>query len=57
MMTTTSKTSLASPRDRGHAKIHQNLGHAPHQKCQPPGLSDVVHLGIMKEPSEHDDLH
>jgi hypothetical protein len=28
--------------DWGHAKVHQKLGHVPHQGRQPPNLDDVV---------------
>jgi hypothetical protein len=48
---------LENPQDEGHAKIHQNLGHVPHQDHQPPGLGDAVHLGALKEPPELNELH
>jgi hypothetical protein len=48
---------LGDVRDRGHAKVHQNLGHIPHQGHQPPDLDDVVRHGILKKPSELNELH
>jgi hypothetical protein len=41
----------------GHGKVHQNLGHIPHQDHQPSGLGDVVCLRILKEPLEFYQLH
>jgi hypothetical protein len=48
---------LGDSRDGGHAKVHQNLGHVPHQDRQPPGLGDAVRLSFLKEPPEFDQLH
>jgi hypothetical protein len=44
-------------RDRGHAKVHQNHGHVPHQGHQLPSLNDAVHVGVMKKPLELNELH
>jgi hypothetical protein len=48
---------LRDPWDGRHAKIHQNLGHVPHQNRQSSGLGDAVHLDVLKRPSELDELH
>jgi hypothetical protein len=48
---------LRDLRDRGHAKVRQNLGHVPHKGGQPPGLNDAVRHGILKKPPELSDLH
>jgi hypothetical protein len=41
---------LGDPQDEGHAKVHQNLGHVPHQHHEPPVLSDIVHHSIVEKP-------
>jgi hypothetical protein len=46
-----------APRDTGHAKILQDLGHIPYQGRQLAGLDDTVHLGIPKKPTKLDELH
>jgi hypothetical protein len=48
---------LGDPWDRRHAKAHQNLGNIPNQDCQSPNLSDAVHLEVLEEPPELDELH
>jgi hypothetical protein len=48
---------LGDPRDKRHIKIHQNHGDVPYQGRQSPGLSDVLHINILKEPPELDELH
>jgi hypothetical protein len=43
--------------DREHAKIHQDLGHIPHQGRRLASLDDTVHLSILKQPLELNELH
>jgi hypothetical protein len=43
--------------DRGHAKVHQNLGHIPHQGRQLPALDDMVCLDVLMKPPELNKLH
>jgi hypothetical protein len=45
------------PRDGRHSKIHQNLGDIPRQDRQSSGLGDMVHLDILEELLELDELH
>jgi hypothetical protein len=44
-------------RDWGQAKVHQNLGHVPHQGRWPLNLEDAFHLGVLKKPPELNELH
>jgi hypothetical protein len=48
---------LGDPRDNGHIKTLQDLGHIPHQGCQPSSLDDEVHLGIPKKHAKLNELH
>jgi hypothetical protein len=48
---------LGNPRDGRHAKIHQNLGEITHQDRQSPDLGDTLHLNILPETPELDELH
>jgi hypothetical protein len=49
--------NMGDPRELRHAKIHQKLGDIAHKDRQPPDLGDVLHLDILKESSELNELH
>jgi hypothetical protein len=48
---------LGDPGDGRNAKVHQDLGCIPYQNCQSLGLTDVLHLSLLEEPLELDELH